>query len=200
MINKKLTDEEIVTLIQQGNVDVAIDFYEKYKRLSYKVALAFISENPKSGIEKSDYLAICYQAIHKAIFSFRNDMDNFYCYWEKVANNDLLKLVSRDSYTCRAKTFDGVSLDAQNDGYLENSSYLGSSDSHIDQILLLDSIIDILTDKNNDFTLEEQNILLMTIEGYSPKEIAKTLKIKQQKVYYILKNTQEKFAILMRSE
>lgn len=197
MSNKKLQDEEIVALIQQGNIDVALEFYEKYKRLSYKVALKFMNDNPKSGIEKSDYLSICYEAIHKAIFSFRDDMDNFYYYWETVANNELLKLVNKESYTCKAKILDGISLDEQNDGYLENSNYLGSSDNKIDQILLLDSIIDILTDKKNGFSLEEQNILLMTMEGYKPKEIAKTLKTKSQKIYYLLNNAQEKLMLIM---
>ncbi|HPS19276.1 MAG TPA: hypothetical protein PLR04_04080 [Bacilli bacterium] len=189
-----ISDEECVLLAQTGNYDALHYLCLRYQKYSYGLAITFYNTNRQSGIMIDDLCSVAQSTILIAIKNFSNNIQLFYPYWRTIATNALIKYNQQNSYYHHAKTFNGVSLDQQNDDYFSNDQIIGEPDLTMEKGIVEDTFLEIINDSNNGFTETEKTVMILTIEGYEPAEIMKIFKWTKSQVYYALKKAKEKLS------
>lgn len=192
---KDINDEECVLLAQTGNYDTLIQLCVRYQRYSYGLAIEFFNANRHSGITVEELCSVAQETILVAVKNFSNSIQVFYPYWRTIATNAMIKYNQQNSYFHHAKTFNGISLDQQNEDNFSNDQIIGETDVKIEKGIVEDTFLNIINDPKNGFSENEKIVMKLTIEGYEPTEIMKMFKWSKSQIYYALKNAKEKLAL-----
>lgn len=192
---KDINDEECVLLAQTGNYDTLNQLCVRYQRYSYGLAIEFFNANRHSGITVEELCSVAQETILVAVKNFSNSIQVFYPYWRTIATNAMIKYNQQNSYFHHAKTFNGISLDQQNEDNFSNDQILGETDVKIEKGIVEDTFLNIIDDPRNGFSENEKIVMKLTIEGYEPTEIMKMFKWSKSQIYYALKNAKEKLAL-----
>ncbi len=192
---KDINDEECVLLAQTGNYDTLNQLCVRYQRYSYGLAIEFFNANRHSGITVEELCSVAQETILIAVKNFSNSIQVFYPYWRTIATNAMIKYNQQNSYFHHAKTFNGISLDQQNEDNFSNDQILGETDVKIEKGIVEDTFLNIIDDPRNGFSENEKIVMKLTIEGYEPTEIMKMFKWSKSQIYYALKNAKEKLAL-----
>lgn len=104
---------------------------------------------------------------------------SFYTYWLKIANNSMKQFVK--NYLNTHVDASNLSLDQENDfgGTLHDSI----SDDVDEQINLYNSLMNLISNKNNDFTDMEKKIITLFLDGYEIREISEQLGTNKVRIY-----------------
>lgn len=194
---RDLSDEECVLLAQTGNADALNHLIMRYQKYSYGLAINFYNTNRQSGINVDELCSVAEEMIITAITNFSNCIQMFYPYWRTIATNEMIKYNEQNSYFHHARTFNGISLNDENEDNFSNDQILGEPDYKIDESLLVDSYFELLEDPKNGFSNNEKKVMKLTYEGYEPTEIMKLLKWTKSQVYYALKNAKQKITAIL---
>jgi len=189
---KDINDEECVLLAQTGNYDTLNQLCIRYQRYSYGLAIEFFNSNRQSGITVEDLCSVAQETILVAVKNFSNSIQVFYPYWRTIATNAMIKYNQQNSYFHHAKTFNGISLDQQNEDNFSNDQIIGETDAKIEKGIVEDTFLNIIDDPKNGFSENEKIVMKLTIEGYEPTEIMKMFKWSKSQIYYALRNAKEK--------
>lgn len=193
---KNLTDIKLVSLIRDGKDEYEVELYRRYKQRATKLASAYYYANVDNGIPFDEYYSRAFAAIGTVIQKYDvNRCQSIYAYWKKVATNDILRLISQESYFDGAQGFYGVSLDASNpncDDGLTLGERISLAEPNNQYSGLIDSLISIVSDPKNGFTEREQQVLTLHLDGEDQEEIMRVLNIKTSTMYAHLKNGYEK--------
>ncbi len=189
---KQISDEECVLLAQTGNHDTLNQLCLRYQKYSYGLAIDFFNSNRQSGITVDDLVSVAQETVLIAVKNFSNSIQLFYPYWRTIATNAMIKYNQQNSYFHHAKTFNGISLDQQNDENFSNDQLIGEPDFKIQKGLVEDTFLAIINDSKNGFSENEKLVMTLTIEGYEPTDIMKMFKWSKSQVYYALRNAKEK--------
>lgn len=192
---KDINDEECVLLAQTGNYDTLNQLCVRYQRYSYGLAIEFFNANRHSGITVEELCSVAQETILIAVKNFSNSIQVFYPYWRTIATNAMIKYNQQNSYFHHAKTFNGISLDQQNEDNFSNDQIIGETDVKIEKGIVEDTFLNIINDPRNGFSENEKIVMKLTIEGYEPTEIMKMFKWSKSQIYYALKNAKEKLAL-----
>ncbi len=192
---KDINDEECVLLAQTGNYDTLNQLCVRYQRYSYGLAIEFFNANRHSGITVEELCSVAQETILVAVKNFSNSIQVFYPYWRTIATNAMIKYNQQNSYFHHAKTFNGISLDQQNEDNFSNDQIIGETDVKIEKGIVEDTFLNIINDPKNGFSENEKIVMKLTIEGYEPTEIMKMFKWSKSQIYYALKNAKEKLAL-----
>ena len=192
---KDINDEECVLLAQTGNYDTLNQLCVRYQRYSYGLAIEFFNANRHSGITVEELCSVAQETILVAVKNFSNSIQVFYPYWRTIATNAMIKYNQQNSYFHHAKTFNGISLDQQNEDNFSNDQIIGETDVKIEKGIVEDTFLNIINDQKNGFSENEKIVMKLTIEGYEPTEIMKMFKWSKSQIYYALKNAKEKLAL-----
>lgn len=192
---KDINDEECVLLAQTGNYDTLNQLCVRYQRYSYGLAIEFFNANRHSGITVEELCSVAQETILVAVKNFSNSIQVFYPYWRTIATNAMIKYNQQNSYFHHAKTFNGISLDQQNEDNFSNDQIIGETDVTIEKGIVEDTFLNIINDPRNGFSENEKIVMKLTIEGYEPTEIMKMFKWSKSQIYYALKNAKEKLAL-----
>lgn len=192
---KDINDEECVLLAQTGNYDTLNQLCVRYQRYSYGLAIEFFNANRHSGITVEELCSVAQETILVAVKNFSNSIQVFYPYWRTIATNAMIKYNQQNSYFHHAKTFNGISLDQQNEDNFSNDQIIGETDVKIEKGIVEDTFLNIINDPRNGFSENEKIVMKLTIEGYEPTEIMKMFKWSKSQIYYALKNAKEKLAL-----
>ena len=133
---KDISDEECVLLAQTGNYDTLNHLCIRYQKYSYGLAVGFFNSNRQSGVTVEDLCSVAQETILVAVKNFSNSIQVFYPYWRTIATNAMIKYNQQNSYFHHAKTFNGISLDQQNEEYFSNDQIIGENDSNIEKGLV----------------------------------------------------------------
>ena len=106
----------------------------------------------------------------------------------------MIKYNQQNSYFHHAKTFNGISLDQQNEENFSNDQIIGETDANIEKGLVEEAFLNIINDPKNGFSENEKIVMKLTIEGYEPTEIMKMFRWSKSQIYYALRNAKEKLA------
>lgn len=191
---KDISDEECVLLAQTGNYDTLNQLCIRYQRYSYGLAVEFFNANRQSGITVEDLCSVAQETILVAVKNFSNSIQVFYPYWRTIATNAMIKYNQQNSYFHHAKTFNGISLDQQNEENFSNDQIIGETDANIEKGLVEETFLNIINDPKNGFSENEKIVMKLTIEGYEPTEIMKMFRWSKSQIYYALRNAKEKLA------
>lgn len=196
---RELRDEELIFLVCQENENAYQLLFERYRRYSWKLAHLMHAQNSSSGIEISVFHSIAIYCFHNALKKYKTQSSNFYPYWKTISNRQMIDFIQEQSYQYRGQVFSGfVSLDENfNDtSSLTFGEMLGEDDKNMHHKINFDDLIKILKRNVNIFSTREYQIINLLINEYKIKEIAQSLKIPIEKVYYHIKMIKKKIRTL----
>ena len=185
-----ISDEELIDLIHQGNAKAADMFFKRYYHYSWRLAYDFDREHPDSGISIEDYHQIAFASTAMALKKFLNNNDNFYGYWKSCASNDVMDYFLNNSYTAKGYTFNGLSIDYENDNTIL-AEEMGFIDPGITEQIIRQEFEmikeSILTrfDKKND-----RKIINLFLDDKSIEEIEAISGEKTRHIYYTINRFQ----------
>lgn len=184
-----LSDAELICLYKDGNETAESILVYRYRGFSFMLAKTmYESYGAKFYIEIDDLASI-------ALFALFNAMDNydqrtpFYPYWKKVAQHQMTKHIND------ASSFYKNILISRDENFLSNESETVNAFSSCNALGrdgLYDQIIDYLYDPKGNITIEEANVFLLYIDGYSFSDITKLTGVKYHMVRKIVSTIQKK--------
>ena len=191
----ELTDIELISLIREGKDENLSILYQRYEGRAKKLASDYYYSNKDNGIAFDDYYSRAIGALYIVVKKYDvKRAESMYSYWRRVAEHEIQRLISQQSYFGGAKSFYGLSLDAsisnEDDMSLSEKVSLKEPDHQYDG--LVEEMIFEITKPNSQFTNREQQILLFYLDGEDRLTVQKILGIKSATYYSHFRRANEK--------
>lgn len=182
---KEKTDQQLINNYK-NNIDddsfgILVKRYSKYAK---SLARKFIAVNPGSGLTYDDIFAVALSAVYIAVMNYvEGDDNNFYPYWYKIANHEIVRYIQENSYSYKGRTFKGdVSLDDIKETRLL-SDVIGVEDREMEKKRAHEELLSVINNPSHKLTTKEKEIFRLLIKGYTLPEIVVKYKIPSSVVY-----------------
>ena len=186
---RNVSDEDLIDLIHQGNVDASEILFSRYYHYSWRVAYEFDMEHPDSGISLEDYRQVAFSIVAQCLKKYLNNGAGFYIYWKTCCTNELMEYFMDNSYTARANVYKGVPLD--DDRYSIVAEEIGEIDFEVTRQILSKEIELIKDAVLAEFKHEkDKDIINLFIKGLSFEEIQEKTDEKSRHIYYVIERFQ----------
>jgi len=172
-----LTDEQLLSMAQEGSETAAEILIEKYKGFVRQKAKAYYIV----GADSDDVIQEGMIGLYKAIISFDKSKEaNFKTYAGVCVNNQILNAIKAAEREKNQPLNESVSLNAtddnNSDGRELSERLMSSNDDEPEKKFLLEEIMKELQDPEKEiFSSLERQVLVFKLAGYDYKEIAAKL-------------------------
>ena len=185
--------------IRKGKNEFVSVLYEKYKFFARKLTHSYLVIHKDNGITFDDIYSRAFESIDIACKHFDEKISSsFYSYWRTIAIHEIEDMLVEESYSGRAKTFYGISLDANIlDDESTYSELYGVHEPFESDEDVKSRFREIINNPLNGFRKNEKTILLSLIDGKEHYEIRKKLKISTSTYSYHYHNATEKLKNLL---
>ena len=166
---QNVSDEDLIDLIHQGNVEASDILFFRYHHYSWRLAYEFDIEHPNSGITLEDYRQVAFSMVVVCLKKYL-DTGSFYPYWKKSVQNELMEYFLDNSYTASAQVYKGVPLD--DDRYSMVAEEIGEIDFGVTEQIIHQEIFLIKEVVLKEFdSKKDKEIINLFIDGLSFEEI-----------------------------
>lgn len=185
MSKKLLLDEELIAMMENGDVIASHEFYNRYYEYAKTLAAVFYSSNKRLGVSLDELVSIALETTYVVLRKYKNDtIYNFYPYWRKVAEHEIIRFLIE----AKKKINDRIT-------YVEDESdslllQIDNQDSYAE--ILKEEIERVLDPIKDTFPKETKIILFLYVEGYKIEEISKLVGLNKNQVKYRLKTIRDK--------
>lgn len=197
-----ISDEELLRCARECRSNSA--FNELFRRYSfYAKALAsqYACETLKTGIRKEEVEQVALISFYTIYKKIRINSKSFYLYWEKAAKRDIAVYFRENSYLGQASLFAGPSLDDtvfDNNDHLMLSDSIGEMDLNLRKEMIINDLMSAINGDRTKLTSNERKTILMFLNDYSMKAIAKKLNVKPSTAYRYYNNAVKKLRIFIK--
>ncbi len=195
--NMDLYDEDLLLLMHQGNISASEEFFNRYKYYSWRLAYDFNTEHPNSGIAIEDYHQIAFACLPRAISNFIDLKMNFYGYWKKIAEHEMVAYFKENSYYALSI------CDLPSFGEDEDSVIIGEEENYLDRTavnkIYRDELKQLVKDTIAKFKKDsDKEIINLFIDEYSFDEIRKKTKQDQRHIRYVINRFSSLFQQILK--
>lgn len=191
---QNLTDEELVKKAQSQNERALTELYNRYKQYSKQIAFEYYTSNKNNGVIFDDIYTAAFESIEQAVRKFSCTKGNtFFSYWRQAARNEILHLLKEHTYSDGATMFAGISLDdTYGNGTMLNEERFGFEEPYANTRDLFTELMISIKNPDNHLTPRQQQIFLLSLDGYTKKEISRILNLSYSTVLNQYRSAVEK--------
>ena len=169
---RRILDEHLHILIAQGNHEAYLRLTKSYKEFAEILARELLERYPGSGVLFSEVVAVCSHRFPYIVKKYDPQLCSFYTFWRETSEQAVIDYFIDNSYLATAKTFRGfLHYDEETDEKRLNYEHLAEGDEDYRIEKMVREIKRILSNYKNKFKSMEFTILLLTLDGYSLKEL-----------------------------
>ena len=196
--NNRVLDLHLLALIAQGNHLAYLLLKKRYEKYSRIICKRLFESNYDSGITPPELFLVCGGCFKDVITKYDPQGVPFYSYWLDVTNQKLREYIVDNSYTAKAKAFNGViNLDDETDIKKLNLELIYENDDDYIQEKNKRELIKIIESNKEAFTHKEFVILHYVLEGYSIAELEHGNLMSRSTLYLTFKNGSSKLKELV---
>ena len=181
----QILDEHLHILIAQGNHEAFNKLRRRYRRHFVNLCSDYVYQYKDSGIEQSEFLAVCEATFPIVVLKYNPSLSSFYTFWRETTSQELLNYVIENSYDGGASMFKGIiSFEQEYDERYCYSEYLGEMDDDKKMKKKIFEIKELINKRYAAFfTSQEKNLLNLILEGYTIKELEHAGLLKKSQLY-----------------
>ena len=191
-----LLDEELIIMMQNGSIEAADIFYNRYMRYAKNLSWNYYCSNRNNGIQYDDLVAIAVETAFLLLKKYSGSVqDNFYPYWRKAAETQILKFIKENIYV------DANEENRINTIYFDderNISRLAINKSSELLNAFQSDIHRLINDEKSGLDKEWYEMFILYIDGMKTKEISEMFNISPRKVRYRIQVVKEKLKNLYK--
>lgn len=188
MTYKNYNDYELMYLISENNEDAYQTVFDKYQPLILKETVKYFFFAQKLGISKEDLIEEGKIGLYKAIKHYNNDVE-FFTFASLCIRRSILKILAKNSSTKQKILNEAVSIDSENDDFLY--FHKENTKDFMQNIIDREFETKIISFKNS-LDTKDSIIFELKYNGFTYKEIAQLLNIKEKDVDNRLLNIRNK--------
>ena len=185
-------DEELVSLIQEGNQKALEELYIRYKGLIYEISYKYMMNNNVAQMYLDDLIDVATDCLMVASNSFTVGQDwSFLSFWWAITERKQKEFLTR-TIEKRITYYDPCIYELVSIGLHDSHSHLGTEGLGV-------SIIETIHKHASVFTEEELCYLEYYLLGYKPLEIAELFNLNRSRLYRIKKKAMNKLNKIFKS-
>lgn len=189
---QNVSDEDLIDLIHQGNVDASNILFSRYHHYSWRLGYEFDVQHPDSGITVEDYRQVAFSMVVVCLKKYLDTGTSFYPYWKTSVQNELMEYFLENSYTAQAIVYKGIPLD--DDRYSIVAEEIGEIDFGVTEQIIQQEIHLIKELVLAEFIYEkDKEIINLFLNGLSFEEIQEKTDEKSRHIYYVVERFQKSF-------
>ena len=194
---QNVSDEDLIDLIHQGNVEASEILFSRYHHYSWRLGYEFDLEHPDSGISLEDYRAVAFSLVAPCLKKYLENGAGFYAYWKICAQNEIMEYFIENSYTANGQVYTGIPLD--DDRYAIVAEEIGLVDFGVTEQIIHQEIELIKQSILAKFLYDsDKEIINLFLSGMSFEEIQEKTGDKLRHIYYVIAKFQTQFDYEMK--
>lgn len=196
-----ISDEELLRCAKECRSTSAFnELLRRYTYYSKALSLKFLIDVKKTGISKEEIEQVALIAFYLAYKKIDPRSKAFYLYWEKVAQREIKKYYSENSYLEAGAQFAGISFDEErydNNDHFLISDVISDDNDQISHDLMIEDLKYALRSRANKLTDQEKRFLYYYLKNYPIAKIAKKMNIPLSTAYGCYYNATKKLRLFI---
>ena len=187
------TDEDLVFIIQKGNMKAFTELFNRFNGLFYSISYSFMKDYHIPHLYLDDLISISTESLMVAIEKYSSGTTKFISYWWSISNTKFKNYYAKNKdlqLACGIEDFhDKQRYKMQDVDTVSEQEYSPISEE----------LITLINKNINKFTNEEIKFLQLTFMEYKPLEIGEIIQWDRSKLFRIRRKALTKLNMIIKS-